>query len=126
MKNFLQQKFAIKMLKIKPMDQTFREEVEVFRQLDHPNLIRFCEVYVSSDRVHIVMELCTGPNLKQHCAQSGKVSESEAKQIFHQICLGLHFLHSNLICHRDIKLENILFFDQSKKLIKIIDFGFSK
>lgn len=72
------------------------------------------------------MELCKGQNLKQHLAALGTLSEEETKQIFHQICLGLHFLHSNSICHRDIKLENILFFDKSKKLVKIIDFGFSK
>ena len=31
-------------------------------------------------------------------------------------------MHSNLICHRDLKLENILVSDRQK--VKIIDFGF--
>ena len=32
-------------------------------------------------------------------------------------------MHSQLICHRDLKLENILVSD--KQRVKIIDFGFS-
>ena len=32
-------------------------------------------------------------------------------------------MHSNLICHRDLKIENILVSDRQR--IKIIDFGFS-
>ena len=32
-------------------------------------------------------------------------------------------MHANLICHRDLKLENILVSDRQR--VKIIDFGFS-
>ena len=35
---------------------------------------------------------------------------------------AVRYMHSNLICHRDLKLENILVSD--RKRIKIIDFGF--
>ena len=52
--------------------------------------------------------------------------ESEVKEIFYQTCLGLSFIHSNNICHRDLKLENILFKSGSKNIVKIIDFGLSK
>ena len=37
----------------------------------------------------------------------------------------LSHLHSKGICHRDIKLENILY-DQATKKLKLIDFGVSK
>jgi serine/threonine protein kinase len=29
------------------------------------------------------------------------------------------------VCHRDLKLENIMFKDENQKEIKIIDFGFA-
>lgn len=35
-------------------------------------------------------------------------------------------MHIKNISHRDLKPENILFSDSSKKIIKIIDFGFGK
>ena len=38
----------------------------------------------------------------------------------------MHFLHSNNICHRDLKLENFVFLDVEQTMIKIIDFGLSK
>ena len=36
---------------------------------------------------------------------------------------AVRYMHSNLICHRDLKIENILVSDRQR--IKIIDFGFS-
>lgn len=38
----------------------------------------------------------------------------------------MHFLHHNEICHRDLKLENFVFLDEEKTMLKIIDFGLSK
>ena len=39
----------------------------------------------------------------------------------------MSYLHSNLICHRDIKLENILVteWNSSQPKVKLIDFGFA-
>jgi calcium-dependent protein kinase len=35
-------------------------------------------------------------------------------------------LHANNICHRDLKLENVIFADQTQQRVKLIDFGMSK
>jgi serine/threonine protein kinase len=37
--------------------------------------------------------------------------------------MGLHYLHSNGVCHRDLKPDNILLDDEYN--CKIIDFGFA-
>ena len=52
------------------------------------------------------------------------IKHSIAKIIFKKIFLGLKFIHSNRISHRDIKIENILF-DSKDKNPKIIDFSIS-
>jgi len=50
--------------------------------------------------------------------------ESTAKLIFKQLLLGLQYIHSKNVIHRDLKLENILL--NRKGLVKICDFGVSK
>ena len=53
-----------------------------------------------------------------------KLSEKTAKFLFRQIILGIKYIHSKNIVHRDIKLENILI--DVNNNIKICDFGIGK
>lgn len=54
---------------------------------------------------------------------SPHLTEREAAYVMKNICLGMYHLHSQGICHRDIKLGNILI--ANDLTVKIIDFGFS-
>ena len=56
--------------------------------------------------------------------QGQAFSEMETKLMFQQILSSLHYIHSNNILHRDIKLDNILIEKNMK--IKLIDFGISR
>lgn len=57
--------------------------------------------------------------------QSGnKMCDKDANAIVKQIFEALEYLHSKNICHRDIKLENIIINEKTKQ-IKLIDFGFA-
>jgi serine/threonine protein kinase len=61
----------------------------------------------------------------EYLRSKGKLEESEARQIFSQMLDTVHYCHNKGIIHRDIKLDNIVFADSSRKKIKIIDFGVS-
>ena len=52
-----------------------------------------------------------------------RLSERECAVVMRNICLGIYYLHSKGICHRDIKLGNILV--NPDLTVKIIDFGFA-
>ena len=49
--------------------------------------------------------------------------ERRAAAFFRQIMLGVAYCHGRGVCHRDLKLENILLNDAGDR-VKIADFGF--
>lgn len=50
-------------------------------------------------------------------------TEAEIAEIIKQILSAINYLNNKKILHRDIKPENIMFVNNDKKLIKLIDFG---
>ena len=104
----------------------FLKEIQVLKELDHPNIIKIFEYYVDNKNHYIITELLTGGILK--CR---KFNEKTAAFIMRQILSALNYLHSKGIVHRDIKPENILVQKIDKKenqdeiYIKLIDFGAS-
>jgi len=53
--------------------------------------------------------------------------KKNAKIQFYQLCHSISYLHSMNVCHRDLKLANILLMSPgSSSLLKICDFGLSK
>ncbi|OMJ94186.1 hypothetical protein SteCoe_2668 [Stentor coeruleus] len=103
------------------------DEVEVLKNLDHPNIVKLFEVYDDDDYYHLVTEFVQGGELLDYVMKRKYLSESDAKCFMKQILSGVAYCHSNNIVHRDLKLNNILLDkDSPDALIKIIDFGTSK
>lgn len=100
-------------------------EIKILKQLDHPSICKFYESYEDDKFIHIVMEYCSGSDLSILIDNNGALNESDAKRIFFQILCAINSTHANRICHRDIKPQNFLLFDQNHDNIKLIDFGLS-
>jgi len=71
----------------------------------------------------LVMEYAAGGELYDYLSERKVLSEQEARRIFRQIATAVFYCHKHKICHRDLKLENILL-DQVGNA-KIADFGLS-
>ena len=84
------------------------------KQVDHPNIINFYELYVDKNFCHIVTEFCGGGELFEKLISKGKFSEAAAVNVLKQILSAIKHLHDLGICHRDMKPENILFESKSK------------
>lgn len=69
------------------------------------------------------MEYAAGGELYDYLSVRKILTEHEARRIFRQIALAIFYCHKHKICHRDLKLENILL-DQNGNA-KIADFGLS-
>jgi calcium/calmodulin-dependent protein kinase I len=54
------------------------------------------------------MEKINGIEMFEVIHNLGHYTETDARLIFHQILEAIKFLHSNYICHRDLKPNNIL------------------
>lgn len=108
--------------------QRFREEAEMLKGLQHPNIVRFYdywEVHSAKRRcIVLVTELMTSGTLKQYLRRLRKVNLKVLKSWCRQILKGLQFLHSRSppIIHRDLKCDNI-FVTGTTGSVKIGDLG---
>ncbi len=107
--------------KQKSVRKMLRNEIEVVKSLDHPNIIRGKEIREDQGNLHFIMELCRGNHLGCY-----KYTEIHACAVVKSLLRAIIYVHSNGIVHRDLKMENVLWDDGPKQgRIKIIDFGMS-
>lgn len=99
-------------------------ETEIMKNLDHPNIVKLCEVMEDANCYYLVMELCTGGELFDFIVDNEYVTEREVAGIMRQIMSAVRYMHGQSICHRDLKPENFLLGEKGKTdVIKVIDFG---
>ncbi|KAM7318866.1 hypothetical protein ACRRTK_021978 [Alexandromys fortis] len=96
-------------------------EVKILQTLEHSNIIQFFHVIETESKTYIIMEYVAGKDLRMFLREVRCLKEQEARPIFQQVVLAVHFLHQRRIAHRDIKLKNILI-DRDGN-VKLCDFG---
>ncbi|XP_040981638.1 death-associated protein kinase 2-like isoform X2 [Aquila chrysaetos chrysaetos] len=103
-------------------------EVAILRQLDHPNIMRLHDLFVSKAEMVLVLELIGGGELFDFIAEKEMLSEEEAIEFLGQILRGVEYLHAHHIAHFDLKPENIMLQEKHvpKPWVKIIDFGLAQ
>ena len=71
--------------------------------------------------MYIVMQLCLKETLRDWLKLNTDREKTQIYNIFHQICSGVEYVHTQKLVHRDLKPSNIYF--SSEGVIKIGDFG---
>jgi calcium-dependent protein kinase len=108
--------------------ERFKQEINIMKIMDHPNIIRLFETFEDNKIIYLVMELCDGGELFDRIIGAGHFTESQAAILMQQIIRAILYMHENNVCHRDLKPENFLFLTKDpieKAVLKIIDFGLS-
>jgi len=103
-------------------------EVTIMKKVNHVNIIHLEEVFETSDKMFLIMELCSSGGLDEVLKEKGHFSEDEALGIFQQLTNAVAYMHENDITHRDLKLDNILLAKPTAEypyFIKLADFGLS-
>ena len=123
-------KFAIKiydknMINDDDKKYTIKNEIFILNQLDNENVMKLYDVIETNRYLYLIMEYINGISLLDFIQKqkNHRIDENKCKELFYQIVKGILYCQNENICHRDIKLENILIVDN--KIIKIIDFGFA-
>ena len=100
-------------------------ESKFLQTADHPSIIRFHSKFEDQTYYHLTTELCSGgPFLTT--LQAPRLTELQASHYLFKIFSLVNYLHQTGICHRDLKLDNLLLSSPTHKKIKLIDFGQSK
>eukprot|EP01105_Mastigella_eilhardi_P000482 TRINITY_DN1057_c0_g2_i2.p1 TRINITY_DN1057_c0_g2~~TRINITY_DN1057_c0_g2_i2.p1 ORF type:complete len:761 (+),score=219.60 TRINITY_DN1057_c0_g2_i2:167-2449(+) len=117
------QKKAVKIIAKGNVSDLSRLDVEIkaMKLLQHPNIVVLEEVMETPENVYFVMELCEGGNVADHVAIE-PLHRSTAKYFFTQLADCVRYCHQRGVCHRDLKLENLVL-DSEGKNVKVCDFG---
>lgn len=66
------------------------------------------------------MEFAAGGELYDYLSERKVLSEDEARRVFRQIATAVYYCHKHKICHRDLKLENILLDEHGSAKVRIL------
>ncbi|XP_072928285.1 serine/threonine-protein kinase WNK2 isoform X1 [Hemitrygon akajei] len=108
--------------------QRFREEAEMLKGLQHPNIVRFYDSWEGTLKgkkcIVLVTELMTSGTLKTYLKRFKVMKTKVMRSWCRQILKGLYFLHTRTppIIHRDLKCDNI-FITGPTGSVKIGDLG---
>ena len=123
----------------KTSQETASREITCLLMFSHPFIVKLLDIFKGTDSkvINIVLTYCDGGDLAKLIKQEKKnalqgldhntkvYNQQNFLRWFSMTCLGLNYLHTNGIIHRDIKPDNILL-SASSKNCKLGDFGLAK
>ncbi|EAS07778.1 Serine/Threonine kinase domain protein (macronuclear) [Tetrahymena thermophila SB210] len=112
-------------------------EKQLLSTIKSNHITKLFEFFETDKNCFLAMEYCNGGTLEKYIQQKKLISEKEAKGYLIQLLSGFKDLHSHLVIHRDIKLENIMrhfpngqtgndTYDNKNVVLKIADLGLAK
>src|SRR2546430_12332932 len=101
--------------------ERLRREVQVVRQLSHPNIVAVYDVVDDGPWSFVVMEYVPGPDLAVRVRQRGPLDPDAVTRLGREITAALAAAHRHGILHRDVKPQNILLAPDGRA--RLTDFG---
>jgi len=121
------QEVAIKIVtKSETEDDEMFNEISVMAAIDHPNTVKYHEMFLDDDDYYVVLERISGGELFDKIIELSVYEETEAAIAIQQALSAINFMHERDYIHRDLKPENLLLSSKEPDAqIKIADFGFA-
>ena len=109
----------------KNVSQLRREEVDIMRKLDHPNIVKFIALYSNGPVNIILLEYAENGSLFDYLTDNNKpLSEYLRRKWAKEVALAVQYLHRHKYLHRDIKPSNCLLSEDNT--LKLCDFGLAR
>lgn len=123
---------ALKRISVDMMNEKARDkclkEVKLLQNLDHPNIIRYMDSFITENDLIIVYEWAAAGDLKRQLRKAQEKGVGFEERViwkyFSQICLAIQHMHEKRTMHRDLKPANI--FLTLDGTIKVGDLGLSR
>eukprot|EP01065_Artemidia_motanka_P044497 TRINITY_DN6348_c0_g2_i1.p1 TRINITY_DN6348_c0_g2~~TRINITY_DN6348_c0_g2_i1.p1 ORF type:complete len:879 (+),score=222.69 TRINITY_DN6348_c0_g2_i1:108-2744(+) len=121
---------AVKNIKFNPKDPGIKKkiaqlqnEIALMKVLQHPNIVRYFFSERCGDSINIFMEYVAGGSMQEMIKQFGALHIELVNFYTREVLLGIEYLHSRNVIHRDIKAANILLGINGE--CRLADFGCS-
>jgi serine/threonine protein kinase len=123
-KDYAVKVMSCSVLKAANLATKVEQEICILRSLTHENVVAFHDLVRQGDLLFIVTEKCVGGDVLRWIMEGLTGDKQTLKRLFHDVSVGLEYLHRQGIAHNDIKPENTLIDGFGRA--KLCDFGYAK
>uniref|UniRef100_A0A8D3C2A4 CaM kinase-like vesicle-associated b n=1 Tax=Scophthalmus maximus TaxID=52904 RepID=A0A8D3C2A4_SCOMX len=104
-----------------------KNEIVILKMVKHPNILQLVDVFETKKEYFLFLELATGREVFDWILDQGYYSERDTSNVVRQVLEAVAYLHSLHIVHRNLKLENLVYYNRLKhSKIVISDFHLAK
>ncbi|KAI3369993.1 hypothetical protein L3Q82_024795 [Scortum barcoo] len=100
---------------------------QIVKSVKHHNILQLVDAFETKKEYFLFLELATGREVFDWILDQGYYSERDTSNVMRQVLEAVAYLHSLKIVHRNLKLENLVYFNRLKhSKIVISDFQLAK
>uniref|UniRef100_A0A1A8FY77 CaM kinase-like vesicle-associated protein n=1 Tax=Nothobranchius korthausae TaxID=1143690 RepID=A0A1A8FY77_9TELE len=104
-----------------------KNEIMILKMVKHHNILQLVDAFETKKEYFIFLELATGREVFDWILDQGYYSERDTSNVMRQVLEAVAYLHSQKIVHRNLKLENLVYYNRLKNSkIVISDFQLAK
>jgi cyclin-dependent kinase len=120
--------YALKTIRLENEEEgipsTAIREIALLKELQHPNIVRLCDVIHTERKLTLVFEFLDQDLKKLLDMCDGGLDPSTTNSYVYQLLRGIAYCHQHRVLHRDLKPQNLLI--NREGALKLADFGLAR